>query len=137
MSFIKIIRILTAILSILGILFGVLIMSGSEGQIDNMLYLTYIVFLTIVVFVAVFTLKNTFSNPHTLKRTLTSLGLFALVALICYFGLSNGVETPLRDGEVLSANGSKLVGAGLYMFYALVLIAVGTMMFFGIKRMTK
>lgn len=137
MSFIKIIKIITTIFALTGILLGVIIMSGSEGQIDNMLYLAYIVFLMILVIVVLFTLKNTFSNAQTLKSTLTSLGLFALVALICYFVLADGVETPLRDGKVLSENGSKMVGAGLYMFYALVLIAVGTMMFHGVKRMLK
>ena len=134
MSLIKIFRVITTIFVIAGIIFGIMIVSGKEGQIGNILYLSYIVLVTIVLFVLVFTLKNTFSNTDTLKGTLTGLGAFALVALICYFGLANGVETPLRDGNVLSEGGSRLVGAGLYMFYALVVIAIGSIVFNGIKK---
>ena len=133
MSLIKIFRIITSIFSVAGIIFGVMIMSGNEGQIGSILYLSYIVLATILFFVVVFTLKNTFSNKDTLKSALTSVGAFALVALICYFGLANGVETPLRDGDMLSASGSKLVGAGLYMFYALVFIAIGSIVYNGVK----
>jgi hypothetical protein len=63
--------------------------------------------------------------------------MFALLALVCYFGLAKGVETPLKDGGTLSESGSKLLGAGLYLFYALILVAGGSMLFFGIKKMIK
>jgi len=72
-----------------------------------------------------------------LKSALMSVGAFVLLGLICYFVFAEGVETPLRDGKVLSIGDSKLVGAGLYMFYALAFIAVGTMLFTGIKKMIK
>ena len=65
------------------------------------------------------------------------VGAFVLLALICYFALADGVETPLRDGEMLSASGSRMVGAGLWMFYLLTIIAIGTMLFTGIKKMIK
>ena len=134
MSLIKIFRVITTIIVIAGIILGVMIVSGNEGQIGSILYLAYIVLAIIIFFVVLFTLKNTFSNKHTLKSTLTSLGAFVLVALICYFGLASGVETPLRDGDLLSEGGSRLVGAGLYMFYALVFIAIGSIVFNGVKK---
>ncbi len=134
MSLIKIFRVITTIFVVAGIIIGVMIVAGNEGQIGSILYLSYIVLAIIIFFVVVFTLKNTFSNKHTLKSTLTSLGAFVLVALICYFGLASGVETPLRDGDLLSEGGSRLVGAGLYMFYALVIIAVGSIVFNGVKK---
>jgi len=133
----KIFKIVVLILSLVGVIFGIMIISGSDAQIDNMMYVAYTVFIVALIFVVLFTLKNTLSNPETLKGTLMGLGAFALVGLLCYFVLANGVETPLRDGEVLSANGSKLVGAGLYMFYALVIIACGSMLFSGVKKMIK
>jgi len=134
MSLIKIFRVITTIFVISGIIFGVMIVSGNEARIGSILYLSYIVLATIIIFVVLFTLKSTFSNKETLKGTLTGLGAFALVALICYYGLANGVETPLRDGNVLSEGGSRLVGAGLYMFYALVVIAIGSIVFNGVKK---
>ena len=54
------------------------------------------------------------------------------------FALSNGVETPMKDGEVLSASGSRWVGAGLRMFYILAALAVLSMIFSGaIKILNK
>lgn len=133
----KIFRIVALLLALVGILFGVMIMSGNEGQIDNMMYVTYAVFFAVVALVVLFTLKNTLTNPAALKSALMGVGFFAVVALICYFGLANGVETDLRDGKTLSASGSKLVGTGLYMFYALIIIASGIMLFSGLKKMIK
>lgn len=109
----------------------------SGGTVNTFMYIAYAILAITLVLVVLFTLKNVFSNPATLKSTLMSVGAFALLALICYFAFAKGVETPLRDGKVLSAGDSKLVGAGLYMFYALAIIAVGTMLFTGIKKMIK
>ena len=50
------------------------------------------------------------------------------------FALSNGVETPMKDGEVLSASGSRWVGAGLRMFYILAALAVLSMIFSGARK---
>ena len=47
------------------------------------------------------------------------------------FVLSTGVETPMKDGEVLSASGSRWVGAGLRMFYILAALAILSMIFSG------
>jgi hypothetical protein len=65
------------------------------------------------------------------------VGAFAVLAAICYFGLAKGVETPLKDGGTLSAGGSQLLGAGLWLFYALILVAGGSMLFYGVKKMIK
>jgi ribose 1,5-bisphosphokinase PhnN len=64
---------------------------------------------------------------------LISAGLFLAVIGISY-GLSTGVETPLKDGEVLSASGSRWVGAGLRAFYILAVVAIGAMVLSGAKR---
>mgnify|MGYP003316723784 CR=1 FL=1 len=70
------------------------------------------------------------------KNAAKSAGLFLAVILVA-FVLSNGVETPMRDGKVLSAMGSKLVGTGLRVFYILSIIAVGLMILPGIKNSIK
>ena len=64
------------------------------------------------------------------------VGAFLVVGLICYF-LATGVETPMKEGEVLSAGDTKLIGAGLFMFYALAIIAIGTMLLSSVKKMIK
>jgi len=106
-----------------------------NGLLDPIAYVAYIVLIIILTIVLVFTLKNLVSNPATLMSTLKGVGSFLVVFAICYFMLANGVETPLRDGEVLSEGGSKMVGAGLYMFYCLAGIAGAAMVFFGVKKM--
>lgn len=145
----KIIKIAVAALSILGIVFLIMIISkgddgikamaeqGETSGVDYMSYIAYAVLFLIVAFVLIFVLKGMFSNKETLMGTLKGVGSFLLLALICYFVFANGVETPLRDGETLSASDSKLVGAGLYMFYALAIIASGAMLFTGVKKMIK
>ena len=143
----KILKIVAGVLGIAAIIFLVMIITkgddvikaaaleGDTSAVDPMAYVAYITLAVILLFVLVFVLKNLFSNPATLKNTLKNVGAFVVLFLIAYFALAKGVETPLRDGKVLSEGGSKLVGAGLYLFYLLVLVAVGLMLFNGVKRM--
>ncbi len=142
----KILTILLAIVGVLSIIFLAMIISTgdeaikageSSGTVNTFMYIGYLVLILTLAFVVIFSLKNIFSNSETLKSTLKGVGLFALLALISYFGFANGVETTLKDGDILSAGGSQLLGAGLYLFYFLLAIAGGSMLFFGIKKMIK
>jgi hypothetical protein len=137
MDLYKGIKILAIALSLLGVLFVALIMLDYIGQISSLLYVAYTILAVIIAFVLFFTVKNIASNKTLLKSTLKTSGIFLVTALVCYFVLSSGEETPLRDGNMLSASGSKLVSTGLWMFYALILAATSIMMFFGIKNMKK
>ena len=76
------------------------------------------------------------SNAAKLKKAGISVAAFAAVVLL-YFLLSEGVETPMKDGEVLSAAGSRWVGAGLRTFYILAVVAIGAMLYSGVKRFFK
>jgi hypothetical protein len=98
------------------------------------LYLSYIVLGITVVLVLIFTLIGVFKG--NLKKTLISVGLFALVVLISYFGLAGdyGVGRPISDTETLSLSGAKWIGAGLYTFYILALVAVLAMFVSTIKK---
>ncbi|WP_242202920.1 hypothetical protein [Aestuariivivens insulae] len=142
----KIITIVLALVGVLSIVFLAMIMSAGDeavkmgeasGSVNSFMYIAYAIFFITLFFVVIFTLKGVFTNANTLKSTLKSVGSFALLALICYFGLAEGVETPLKDGDMLSENGSQLVGAGLYLFYVLILIAGALMLLSGIKKMIK
>lgn len=146
----KILTILLAIVGVLSIIFLAMIISTgddtikaqvaageSTAAVNTFMYIGYLVLILTLAFVVIFSLKNIFSNSETLKSTLKGVGVFALLALISYFGFANGVETELKDGDMLSAGGSQLLGAGLYLFYFLLAIAGGSMLFFGIKKMIR
>lgn len=111
--------------------------SGDTSLISPIISIAYVVVGIALILTLLFSLVNIFTNAATIKKTLISLGAFALIALVCYFGLAEGVETPLRDEGVLSAGKSQLVGAGLWMFYLLAVIAAGAMLFTGVKKMIK
>ncbi|OIQ29374.1 MAG: hypothetical protein BM564_06670 [Bacteroidetes bacterium MedPE-SWsnd-G2] len=130
----KILTYVAMALAVVGVILAIMIIGDNTEQIGSILYVAYIVLAIVLLMVLFFSLKNTFSNKETLKSTLTGVGAFGLLFLVCYYGLASGQETVLKDGEVLTEGESQLVGAGLYMFYALAIIASGTMLFSGIKK---
>jgi|TARA_B100001105_G_scaffold136066_1_gene108983 hypothetical protein len=131
----KIIKYIALALSLLGVLFVVMIQTLDMLQgIDYILIVAYLIMALIVSSVLFYTLKKVISDKDSLRSTLKILGAFLVLFLICYFALARGEETPLRDGKMLSAVGSKLISAALFMFYSLILIASGSMLWFGIKN---
>ena len=131
----KIIKYIALALSLLGVLFVIMIQMLDVLQgIDYILIVAYLMMALIVSSVLFYTLKKVISDKDSLRSTLKVLGAFLVLFLICYFVLARGEETPLRDGKMLSAVGSKLISAALFMFYSLILIASGSMLWFGIKN---
>ena len=59
------------------------------------------------------------------------------VVIVIAFIFSSGAETPMGDGKVLSATGSKLVETGIKTFYFLVLIAGGLMVYNSVSKLFK
>lgn len=143
----KILKIVAIIISILAAVWLVrIILAGDTAIADSadlqdslvtpFIYIAYVIFGIALVFVIIFVLKNLFSNAKSLKSTLIGLGAFAAVIVISYL-LASGKEVSMRDGEVLSAAGSRWVETGIYAFYILTVIAVGTMVFSGVKKLAK
>lgn len=143
----KILKIVAIIISILAAVWLVRIILAGDTAIANsadlqdslvtpFIYIAYVIFGIALVFVIIFVLKNLFSNAKSLKSTLIGLGAFAAVIVISYL-LASGKEVSMRDGEVLSAAGSRWVETGIYAFYILTVIAVGTMVFSGVKKLAK
>ena len=90
-----------------------------------------IYYILIILFAKFIDLVLDFPNS---KSMLVGVSSFSLLALIAYFIFASGNEMILKDGSLLTVSQSKLVGAGLYLFYFLSFIAAGTMLFFGIKK---
>ena len=120
-------------LSLLGILFVLLILSDYLFGIDMILYNAYVVLFIIVSSVLYFGIKNMIGNKSNLMNTLKGIGSFLALFVVCFL-IASGEETLMREGKILSATSSKFIGAALFMFYSLILIASGTMLFFGFKN---
>ena len=110
--------------------------SGNYGVITPIILLSQITLFIAVIVTLVFSLRAIAKDKSKMKNALKSAGLFLIVVVIA-FVLSSGVETPMRDGKVLSAMGSKLVGTGIRVFFILSIIAVGLMVFPGTKKIFK
>ena len=110
--------------------------SGNYGAITPIIILSQIILLIAIIVTLIFSLRGIAKDKAKMKNALKSAGLFFVVVIIAFL-FSSGVETPMRDGKVLSAMGSKLVGTGLRVFYILSIIAVGLMILPGIKNSIK
>ena len=109
---------------------------GEYGKVSALVELARIVLLLSVVITLIFSLRGLFSDVKKLKKAAISVGFFLLVLMISFF-LSDGVETPMKDGEFLSASGSKLVETGIITFYLLATIALGLMIYSGLIKILK
>ncbi|MDT0555302.1 hypothetical protein [Patiriisocius hiemis] len=135
----KVFKIIALILGIVGVAFFVnLLVTGNDtitetGEgVDGFMYLTYAILALIVFVVLLFVLKGIFAG--NIKKTLfVLLGFVAIIAIS--YGLASGVETPLKDGGMLSASGSKWVGTGLYAFYIMALLAIAAMVWTGVSKL--
>tara|TARA_E500000331_G_scaffold72491_1_gene67325 strand:+ start:1096 stop:1503 length:408 start_codon:yes stop_codon:yes gene_type:complete len=133
MDLYKIFKVSAIGLSLLGIVFVLLILSDVLSGIDMILYNAYVVLFIIISSVLYFGLKNMFSDKSNLMTTLKMIGSFLGLFALCFI-LASGEETLMREGKILSATSSKFIGAALFMFYSLIIIASGTMLFFGYKN---
>jgi NADH:ubiquinone oxidoreductase subunit 6 (subunit J) len=110
--------------------------AGNFSSVSPIINLAIIILIIIVLITLGSSFASLASNPAKLKKAGISILAFLIVVLIS-FVFSEGVETPLKDGEVLSESGSRWVGTGLRTFYFLALIAIGTMIYFSVKRLLK
>ncbi|GGE25110.1 hypothetical protein [Psychroflexus planctonicus] len=139
-KFLKIFKIVVGVLG--AILFFRILNTGDDALeadtalqssvISPLMYVAYAILLLCVVSVLGFVIKGLFSG--NVKNTLIGLGSF-LVILVVSFLVSEGQETALRDGEVLSEYGSRWVSAGLTMFYILVGLAIAAIVASNVKSL--
>lgn len=143
-----IVKIVSAVFGLLGVVFLFRIIgagdeeikmaatSGDFATVSPLVSLAIAILLITVLITLVFSILNLASSSKKLKKSLIFIGCFVVVTLIAY-AVSDGVETPMKDGEVLSANGSRWVGTGLRMFYILATLAILSMVLSGAKKILK
>ena len=135
----KILKIVALILSVAGVISLAMIVSDGDDAVratgeglDGFLYIAYIIFSIVLLFVIVFVLKGLLAGD--IKKTLITIGAFLAVVVISYV-MADGVETVMKEGDILSASGSKWISTGINMFVLLGLIAIGSMAFSGVKKL--
>lgn len=135
----KILKIVAFVLAIIGAIIVLLIMAGDDesalSMSGNLLYVAYIVLGIVLALVIIYVIKGLFAGD--IKKTLLTVGAFAAVIAISY-GISSGTDldlTPFTNkGLDVDEGTSKIVGAGLYAFYSLAVIAIGAMLLGGVKK---
>lgn len=140
-NFLKIFKIVIGVLA--AILFFRILNAGDEALkadldlqstvLSPLLYVAYVILVICILAVLGFVIKGLFSG--NVKNTLIGLGSFVVVLFVSFM-VSDGQETALRDGEILSAYGSRWVSAGLTMFYVLVALAIVAILASNVKSLT-
>ncbi|WP_047246408.1 hypothetical protein [Maribacter thermophilus] len=108
--------------------------AAQSGAMNTMFMITYLLLGIAVVASLIFTLKNLFSNPQGLKKTLFVVGGFLLVVVISYV-LASGTDV---DPEYLAMSDEstvKKIGMGLNVFFILTIIAVAALVVPAVKNM--
>ena len=143
-----IVKIVSAVFGLLGVVFLFRIIGAGDEQIkmaassgdfatvSPLVSLAIAILFITVMITLVFSILNLASSSKKLKKALIFIGCFIVVTVIAY-AASDGVETPMKDGEVLSASGSRWVGTGLRMFYILATLAILSMILSGAKKILK
>ena len=138
----RIAKILAIILGVVGLVIWVMIARSDNpegsGMVDLMINLGYYMTIITAVVTFAFAVWQLITHPDKLKKALISLGAFAVVLVIAYAVLASGTNINLdslaQRGIVVDEGTSKMVGAGLWAFYLLALIAVLSMVFAGVKK---
>ena len=108
--------------------------AAQSGAMNAMFIITYLLLGIAIVVSLVFTLKNLFSNPQGLKKTLFVVGGFLLVVIISYV-MASGTDV---DSEFLAMSDEstvKKIGMGLNVFFILTIIAVASLLIPAVKNM--
>ncbi len=140
----KILRIVALILAVIGLVFALMIAATPREElqansfIDNMMYVAYLVLIITIAIVLFYVLIGLFKG--NIKKTILVLGIFFAIILVSYF-ISSGTDLDLQPfidkGQNVTESTSKKVGAGLYTFYTLAVLAIGSMVVSGLKKFIK
>ncbi len=140
----KILTILMGIIGVLAMVFLFMIISTGDdaieagegsGTVNTFMYIAYIVLFLTIAIVLLFVIKGLFAGD--IKKTLMTVGAFVAVIAISYM-MSSGSDldlTPFTNkGLDVTEATSKYVGTGLYAFYILAFLAIGSMLLSGVKK---
>lgn len=114
--------------------------AANNTALNAMFWITYILIGIALVVSLVFSLINLFSDSSNLKKTLFVVVGFVLVVVVAYF-LADGTDVSIPEmadrGIETSETTIKRIGTGINVFFILTAIAVGAMLWGGIRKSMK
>ncbi len=132
----KMLTVAIAVISVIALVLWVMITRDGDDSaaIGIMIYFGEILVFGAGAIAIILSLKNILSNPAKIKVAGIALAALLVILGISY-GLSSGQEVINENGEqMVSETGSKLVGTGLRVFYILIIVALGAMIYSGVKK---
>ncbi len=141
----KIVKIALVAIGLIGAILWFMLPSRAESEADPagaaqngamaaMFMITYLLLAVAIIFSLGFALKNMFSNPQGLKKTLFAVGGFALIAIISYV-ISSGTDVGPQYMEMSDEATVKKIGMGLNVFFILAAVAVILMIVPSVKKL--
>ena len=103
---------------------------------DIGLYVGYALFIVAVASAAILPLVNALKPPKELVKCLMGLGALVVLFLIS-FGLAGSEVTAKYTAQGIGEGSSKLIGAGLTMFYIVFIVALLGIVFSEINKALK
>lgn len=134
----KFTRLGVLLLSALSIVFLATILASDDkegGLIQPFILLSYLTVIIATGLVLYYSIKNLMASKN-IKKTLMPFGAFLLLFVVSYL-VANSDPVVKNGVEVISSSGSKLVSAGLNMFYILALAAFGLLIYSSFARLKK
>lgn len=141
-------KILTIIMGVVGVISAVFLFmifsagdeaikaGESSGAVNTFMYIAYAVLIVTLAIVLLFVIKGLFTGD--IKKTLMTVGAFLAIIVISYV-MSSGSDLDLNPfilkGQDVTEATSRNVGAGLYAFYILATLAIGSMLYGGAKKL--
>jgi len=118
------------------IVISIVLVVAALFSVDAGLYASYALFGVAIVASVVLPLLSSVKSPGELKKPLMALAAMVVLFVISY-ALSGSDVTAIQAAKGVTENTSKLVGAGLTMFYLISGIAVIGLIYSEINKALK
>ncbi|MDL5049347.1 hypothetical protein QQ054_25360 [Oscillatoria amoena NRMC-F 0135] len=105
-------------------------------MVDAGLYITYVLFVGAVAMAVVLPIVSSFKTKGGLLKSVYGIGAFVILFGISY-ALTGSEVTQSQAAIGVTETVSKLVGAGLTMFYIVAALAVAGLIYSEINKATK
>jgi len=109
----------------------------SPANPDLLLYWGYALFIFAVGVTLASSFINILKNPKGSLKMLAVIAVIIVLGLISYAISKNTYSPAMLEKYSISANGVKMVGAGLIMTYFIMIIAIGVFVYTSISKFFK